>query len=536
MEITRVLAALITLLVCLQAMASTAPQGTTFGSTPILLETYPTPTPRISALFEVEVSIDGGATWRTTNAAQHTRESMAENYYGNQNIHLGVYPWVHWSKFGISSKALVRVTKKSPRWAGDYSQITDVRFEPERYGIAPITVNGNQFTFPIASGQYVCIYPRFDNTNYTGIDSLLVFACPPAPPKPASIPSDMLYYGAGVHYLGAIRTHAQYQTSIDPLVVSPNIRTIYLDAGAYVVGNFDLRNTTGPVEIIGPGILSGEGTTWEYLKSLAWPAQSAYAMITAHPVPTVPPTWNPWVHNLHVNGPTIIQSPNFNLWAGEMTGRVTIENTQVISPWTYNTDGFLTSNTSSASINNCFIFNNDNMFSGEDSHSGSLIVKDCVLAGRTAILLGYGSWDSSRAANARFSGIDFCNLLKLNTAAPIYCGVASPPSGALSVVDRQYYSDIHVAPVSKLFHIEIKLVHHDPSWKADGKINGIYFTNISGSQSGLSIIETPSTPITGSLGPIYFTNVVIGGVKLTSSNWGSYIQVVGATQPTLVFN
>lgn len=38
---------------------------------------------------------------------------------------------------------------------------------------------------------------------------------------------------------------------------------MYIDEGAWVIGSFNITDTEGDVRIIGPGVLSGEFSTWE---------------------------------------------------------------------------------------------------------------------------------------------------------------------------------------------------------------------------------------------------------------------------------
>ena len=82
---------------------------------------------------------------------------------------------------------------------------------------------------------------------------------------------------------------------------------IYLDGGAWVRGNIDVRGTRN-VRIIGPGVLSGDLWSGENVGSSALPFAefTNYAMITGDFAG----------NGASVNGITIVDSPGYNFFGG----------------------------------------------------------------------------------------------------------------------------------------------------------------------------------------------------------------------------
>jgi hypothetical protein len=161
---------------------------------------------------------------------------------------------------------------------------------------------------------------------------LFIFA---DPPKPA-VPVGATYVGPGIHGTGSPDHH--YKASSNEV--------IYLDGGAWVQGNVDLRGTSN-VRIMGPGILSGDLWLAEQVGPGALPFDQSleYAMIHGDFFGG---------NGATVEGITILDSPGYNFFGG-VTHAAGVK---VLSPWFYSTDGFQ----GVSHVDRSFIFNGDNAF------------------------------------------------------------------------------------------------------------------------------------------------------------------------------
>lgn len=128
--------------------------------------------------------------------------------------------------------------------------------------------------------------------------------------------SNALYFPAGTHTIGKL------------FYAGPNT-TIYLDAGAAVIGSFDLRGSQG-VRFTGRGALFGTFATHaEAVAAPTFDEQLTYAMFLGYNGST-------FSYDNSVEGLTVVAYPFYCTHEGVRSW----VNVQLLSPWTYNCDGF----------------------------------------------------------------------------------------------------------------------------------------------------------------------------------------------------
>ena len=263
-----------------------------------------------STLYSVEVF--DGSSWMPAYVYAYKRSSVG-------NWHPGTSPSVNFLTFGAGASADVRVSRLGGSIAAldvsPHSKNVPFTFEAGR---AVLTLNPNDKIWITLDG---------DDAN-----PLFLFADPPKPP----VPPGATYVGPGV--LDIPNPGHHYTPSNDEV--------IYLDGGAWVRGNIDLRGTSN-VRIIGPGILSGDLWTAEQVGSSALPFDQSLDYVMIH--------GDFYGGNAaSVEGVTIVDSPGYNFFGGVTHA----DDVKVLSPWFYSTDGFQ----GVAHVDRSFIFNGDNAF------------------------------------------------------------------------------------------------------------------------------------------------------------------------------
>jgi hypothetical protein len=229
-----------------------------------------------------------------------------------------------WTTFSFSGEVTVKVTKLQ-------GSFTEYRILPSSYGIRP-TVNGDSVTFELNQPCKVAV--GFDN-HIT--HPMLVFADPLEEDIPDPEDPDVVYFGPGVHSVGADFEIKEGQT-------------VYLAGGAYVKGKFTSHDASNIV-IRGRGVLSGEDFEKgsEHLIHL-----KGYG-----------------TRNTQIEGITLVSSPLYNTLT-EGAGN-TIRNVKMIS-WHFSTDGVAAGPDSL--VEDCFFKVNDDAFK---LYWSNMIVRDCVI-------------------------------------------------------------------------------------------------------------------------------------------------------------
>jgi len=485
------------------------------------VEVYPRASAaRKSGKFLVEVQVPNLATtppslqWVDAEAYQYGRRSVDWQYSPKQ------IPYVHWATIGIEHSARVRVTDVNPT-----SATTAFNFQPSRYATRVVT-SGNEAEFTIERGQNLAIV-----TDNQVVDTLFVFANPPAEQAPALSDPDTLHFLAGESFIGFRR-------------IAPNIRTVYFHPGSWVIGTLNLTDAlaVGTVKIRGPGVLSGEFEDWENVRYLPFSATRPYMLIHTDQAPPGPLN-NPVL----IDGPTLVASPFYNLELGAVRGLKTIRNVHILSPWTYNTDAFNVG--THAEIRNCFAFNNDDTIPGEyaktaaPTDSLALEVSECVFGGRNSFLIGYGYFNNVATGHARITNCDIL-MQRLRLASndygyiPFRAQVDAAPTGV--IVENQIYKDIRIdGSVERLFDLRLDQTQwgwNDPAFPdvngedppnapIYGNIRAILFENIELTGTQWTKSEIHGYNSANNVTNVEFRNLVINGTRVTSANYLTFFNV-----------
>jgi hypothetical protein len=248
----------------------------------------------------------------------------------------GLEAGVHFSSFSADGPTQVR--------------IQSLKTVIQSYDITPRTLrsravsDGNGLTITLKPLEKAWITLNGDEG-----DPLFLFCNPPKTP----VPRGSIYFGPGIHRLKAPCRPG-------------NGQSIYLDDGAWVVGQIDLRGRNH-VNVTGQGVLSGE---WgDGILITKEQQKSTLSMILGDQDPRS-------TGNL-VEGIIVVDSPAYNFLAGPDH----ITNVKLISPWSWSTDGFqmIPRGKGTARIENCFAFIGDDVFFPRENFRGDIEIRDCLV-------------------------------------------------------------------------------------------------------------------------------------------------------------
>jgi len=214
--------------------------------------------------------------------------------------------------------------------------------------------------------------------------------------SPATYQSDAssLYFPAGVHVLGKM------------FAVGSGV-DVYLDAGAVVIGNFDIRNTE-LAAIRGRGLLLGTFASWigDGLNVLSDSVlMASYPMFVGYDAPD-------FAAENAVNGIVVAACPfyvnNYGVWS--------FRNLHVISCWHGKTDGFAPNPRSNAErvseIVDCFVFSGDDAIKLRGFDTETVSGTFAITTANTPYMLGY--FPSAPSGYART--INDCHAMHLGSA------------------------------------------------------------------------------------------------------------------------
>lgn len=210
-------------------------------------------------------------------------------------------------------------------------------------------------------------------------------------------------FGAGVWVLpdpdGGVASAAS-----PPLFLVGEGATVYLDEGAVIVGNFDLRGSATH-QFMGPGVISGEWATWEAVNALAtFDEQFQCSAFFSYDAGATAYT------NCTVRGPTVVMSPFYSFSGGFNH----IRECAVENPWTAHSDAFKLdsdlSDDSSSSLVDCYAFDGDDVVDLQQ-YRGNSTISGNLLCGTNCVFLGaYWPYDDNGEATlvdtnyVRFAG------------------------------------------------------------------------------------------------------------------------------------
>lgn len=461
------------------------------------VEVYPGPGQNAYKSNQYSVQIYQNGQWVDSYTYMYSRKSVCNNYFQNQN------PTVSWTTFGLSEEVLVRVEKIS-------GSVTNALVLPLSYG------NDNWHDsryvyFYIKPNQKIGV--KINNSLYHTIH---IFANPPKPP----VPSGARYFGAGVHDVGL-----DYDVSF--------LTAIYIDGGAWVKGTLNLKNASN-FKILGPGVLSGEKWRWEDIAALPWAEVSRYMLIHSSDSSGTVTKNTP----IQISGPTLVASPSYNFYLMNRKA-LTIDNVHLISPWTWNTDGFGVS-ANPADITHSFCFVNDNAIFPEFIWAGNSNITDSVINGRAVFNVGYGyfaglkTWGSSQNIDIIYP--EFVSLVPgdLTYHSAVFDAKIDGTSSDITVENQIHENITMPGNIDKLVNFTIEDTDWGSPAPALGNIRNIHFKNIDvqGTQRFKSVIlgKDGSNRISN----ITFTNLKINGTYVDASNFQNYFDI-GPFADTVLF-
>jgi len=436
-----------------------------------------------STLYQVEVF--NGVSWIPAYVYGFSRLSVT--YW-----HTGTQPSVNFLTFGTTGQVSVRVTKTG-------GSITSIDVSPHSKKI-PVQLVAGQAVLTLNQLNKVWITINGDDAN-----PLFIFADPPKPP----VPVGATYVGPGVQTIPQNGGHYQPH----------NGEIIYLDGGAFVRGNLDVTGTHG-VQLMGPGVLSGDLWTSESISAYPFDIWVKFAMITGD-----------WFGGdaATVSGVTILASPAYNFFGGANT----VSNVKVLSPWFYSTDGFQ----GVSHVDHSFIFNGDNAFApgAAGVQNDNVTITSCFggTTENSVFTGGYYGFEAKKGYTALVDDIDVKTYLSDSGGPPLLASVFqvyvdnSDPNAGYS---NQTYQNVRIEGNVATPLLELKntvypwggLYAVNPPL---GNSSNFVFRNISleGTQKYLSQIK--GWDANNGFHRVVLENVSFNGTVVTPSNVGSYFDI-----------
>jgi hypothetical protein len=411
--------------------------------------------------------------------------------------------------------------------------ITSAEVFPKSLGIVPVIAAGvATFTIPYHTKVYIEFNGDMGNPLMVFADELQVTL--PSDSEvvyvdysattPTSIGAGgILYFPPGVYTIGA-----DFPCGAGSIVA--------IAGGAVIVGSFNLSDD---VTIRGHGIMSGEfADSEEFVHSEAEAAANAAAYTMLHGN-----TGNP--RGGTVSGITIVRSPYYNI-----NGSISYcRDVKIISPWWQNTDGIALAGDDGNSgtygyrstIDDCFIYVGDDAITkvltgNELVANGNVIIQSVA----SSILLGY---TSSPTITGR-TVVSNTTVVQRGLLATPTWGTRPVPiaSHGRSVIKcwrdeteaHSAYSrrsvtinglTIEGEGTQPILTIENVPYYWGTSYDAAGDTTGFSISNVTmdvnpGVKSRIYGRDTNNTPH-----GLAFSNLVIGGVTVTGSNWSTYFEL-----------
>ncbi len=444
------------------------------------LEVYPGPGDNayLSDLYIVEVY--DGSTWQEAYLYKVSRLALCYGW------HRGSYPSVSFTTFGAAGAVRVRLAKLA-------GPIGSMQISPQSRGIAAELQDGKA-EFALRPNDKVWITVDEDDAN-----PVFLFA---DAPKPA-IPAGAEYFGPGVHTIGQMHP-------------ATSGRAIYLDGGAWVKGNIDLRGRNN-VTIMGPGVLSGELWDGETLQGKPWEEAMTYFMILGEQ--------NPRLEGNRLEGITIVNAPAYNTFHGLRQ----IYSVKLISPWVGSTDGFyLTPNPrETVFVNQCFAFVGDDVFFPRDNFMGNMEFRNSFVSSSNNNIFCMSYWANS--LNHDFTMLAQNIDIKVCPENAVFQCVIDGYSSDTGVKNHTY-QDIRIEGDLNLNCRLVWIENRQYPWEDDGSpCNGntcnLHFRNVivGGRQNMSSIIKGKDAG--NGHRDILFENLIIGGVMVSEANKDAYVEM-----------
>ncbi len=370
-----------------------------------------------------------------------------------------------WSSFSFSGGITVTVTKLK----GFFSVC---KILPSSYNIIPRTRN-NSVSFELERPCKIAVEFDGDITH-----PMLIFANPLEKNVPSPTDPDVIYFGPGIHNIGA-----------DYFIGSG--KTVYMSGGAYVKGKFCSRNAEN-VKVIGRGILSGEDFEHKSSHMIKFRGCS----------------------DVLIEGITIADTPNFCI---SLRGsNHTVRNVKMMG-WYFNSDGVCTGYDSL--VEDCFFKLNDDAVK---LYFSDMTVRDCVIWQMENGAPFQISWNmSSDNSNFHVSNIDVIRVEHEwnNRNEAVFDSI----HGGRGHMSDYLFEDIRIENADwRLFYITIDKNEFADSSRGMGRISNLTFKNITVDGR----MKKPNT-IKGwdsnhRVSNVLFENVKVNGRYITNAEDGNF--------------
>ncbi len=448
------------------------------------LEIYPGPGVETYRSDLYTVDIHDGSDWCPAYLYKVARLSRCHGWHRME------HPSVNFTTFGTGGPARVRLTRSA-------GAIERIAISPKAKSITADVIDGAA-VFTLNPLDKVWITINGDDAN-----PVFLFADEPKP----EIPAGADYFGPGVHEIGHL-----HPTEDD--------RAVYLDGGAWLKGNLDLREKRN-VRVMGPGVLSGELWPGESLKDLPREKAWSYHMIATYPD-------HGKCRGNRLDGITIVNAPGYHTFYGLLA----FYNTKLISPWYGSTDGFYLTPTpgETAVVDQCFAFVGDDVFFTRDNCRGNMLIQNSFVNSSNNNIFCMSYWanplDHEYTMVAR--NID----IKITPWHAIFlCVLDGKQSDA--GVKNHVYEDIRIEGDlnwnCRLIWLENRpYPWPPPSNSSKGNASNLTFRNIS-IEKRQNLDERKSLIIgmdaENGIRDVTFEHLTINGVPVTEANRDAYFEI-----------
>lgn len=346
-------------------------------------------------------------------------------------------------------------------------QIKEARVRPLSYGIRP-KITGNTITFSLNQPQNLSV-----EVNGDIFHNLQLFANPPETFRLSPSDTNVIYFGPGIHRIGAIALGSN--------------KTVYIAGGAIVQGQI-LINKAVNVRVLGRGILTQlpveRGSTFT-------PKYSGISKSSRNDELTINNS-----KNVEISG-IVIMPHKYSILIGQSRG-ITINNIKSFSS-EGNADGIDIFCSSDISISNVFMRNSDDCLAiyghrwAYYGNTKNIVVKNSELWADVAhpILIGtHGDTvNPDTLENMRFENID---ILDQHENQIDYQGCMALDAGDDNLIRNVIFNDIRVENIRKgqLFNLRV-MYNHKYNTSPGRGIENILFKNISytGNRANMSVIS-----------------------------------------------
>ncbi|GEC72615.1 Carbohydrate binding module (family 6) [Flavobacterium flevense] len=422
-----------------------------------------------------------------------------------------------------------------------------VKISPKSYNITP-TVGSNEVSFTINSNNKYISVDFEDTANETSTKKwikhmLTIFVDPPETDKPNPTDAGVVVYSndlsptalenaTTIYFAPGYYNLRNYQfastvINSDGILYLDNGKKLYLAGGAYVDGLINRTNYNNTNQkIYGRGVLSGRLHIWQDGQG-----NKPYGQIVM------------LGKSAEVNGIHIVDSPQHGIVSREETK---VENLKFLG-WHANNDGIRIG--SGSEIKNSFMRCVDDFF-----YNYNINVHDCVLwAGHNGAIMTYG-WASIDTGSSIVENIDIINpewtglgnnngliAAQVNLDFnPIDYGTGSTTTtfkniriegsipGLTNIKPRSEgngvpaAAQVDIANLGYLGDVQLENITVESQF-AKGRISG----QLNATTTGTNTYFAKN---------INFTNVTIGGVKLTNLNSNLYFDIDAATTQNITFD